>query len=109
MPKRRDLAKFLRDFGEDDLAERALTTTDEEMDRIAILGAHYAFSDVAMEYGGSMGGERALALAALDVLEGSGRDLRRARNQAELSGGRPEELDQEEVERIRAVRRSAPQ
>jgi hypothetical protein len=55
------LANYLRSYGEDDLAERSLRTTDEELDRIAILGAHYAFSDVAMEHGGSMGGARALS------------------------------------------------
>jgi hypothetical protein len=31
-------------------------TTNEELDRIGILGAHYAFSAEAMERGGSMGG-----------------------------------------------------
>ena len=108
MPKRRDLANFLRSYGEDDLAERSLVTTDEELDRIAILGAHYAFSDVAMEHGGSMGGARALSLAALDVLEGSDRDLRRTRSRAELNAGMPEELDEEELERLRIVRLTAP-
>jgi hypothetical protein len=56
VPKRRELANFVRSYGEDDLAERSLMTTVEELDRIAILGAHYAFSNVAMEHGGSMGG-----------------------------------------------------
>jgi hypothetical protein len=109
MPKRRDLAGFLRSYGEDGLAERSLTTTDEELDRIAILGAHYAFSDVAMEHGGSMGGARALSLAALDVLEGSDRDLHRTRSQGELDMGMPEELDEQELERLRMVRLTAPQ
>jgi hypothetical protein len=107
MPKRRDLANFLRSYGEDDLAERSLTTTDEELDRIAILGAHYAFSDVAMEHGGSMGGARALSLAALDVLEGSGRGLHLTRSQRELNAGMPEELDEQELERLRMVRLTA--
>jgi hypothetical protein len=56
-----------------------------------------------------MGGMRALALAALDVLEGTDRDLRRARNQAELNWGWPEQLDEQELERLRAVRLTAPQ
>ncbi len=42
--KREDLANFLRSYGEDDLAERSLMTTDEELNRIGILGGHYAFS-----------------------------------------------------------------
>lgn len=107
--KRRDLANFLRDYGDDDLAERSLMTTDEELNRIGILGAHYAFSDEAMEHGGSMGGARALSLAALDVLEGTDRDLHRTRSQAELNNGWPEELNEQELERIRVVRLTAPQ
>lgn len=108
-PTRRTLANFLRSYGEDDLAERSLTTTDEELDRIAILGAHYAFSDVAMEHGGSMGSARALSLAALDVLEGSGRDLHRTRSEGDLNAGMPEALDEQELERLRMVRLTAPQ
>lgn len=106
--QRETLANFLRLFDEDDLAQRALTTTDEQLTRIRILGAHYAFSEQAMEQGGSMGGERALSLAALDVLEGSGRQLRRARTPVELLDGRPDELDKSELERIRVVRLTAP-
>jgi hypothetical protein len=109
MPKRRDLANHLRDYGEDDLAARALTTTDEELDRIAILGAHYAFSDVAMEHGGSMGGMRALSLAALDVLDGSDRDLHRTRSPGELNSGSSPKLSEQELERLRMVRLTAPQ
>jgi hypothetical protein len=109
MPQRRTLAKMLRSYGEHDLAERSLVTTDEELDRIAVLGAHYAFSEVAMQHGGSMGGARALSLAALDVLEGSDRDLRQTRSQAELSWGLPETLDHDEVEQLRMVRLTAPQ
>jgi hypothetical protein len=86
-----------------------LTTTNEELDRIGILGAHYAFSAVAMEHGGSMGGARALSLAALDVLERTDRDLRRTRSQGELNAGMSEELDEEELERTRVVRLTAPQ
>src|SRR5437764_11762250 len=48
LPKRRASANFLRSYGEDDLAGRSLLTTEDESDRIAILGAHYAFSDVAV-------------------------------------------------------------
>jgi hypothetical protein len=61
-----------------------------------------------MEHGGSMGGARALSLAALDVLEGSDRDLHRTRSQGELNAGMPEELDEQELERLRMVRLTAP-
>ena len=108
MPKRNDLSNALRDYGEDDLADRVLVSTDEEMERIAVLGFHYAFSAVAMEHGGSMGGARALSLAALDVLDGTGRDLCRARSSQESSWGLSPELSEHEVERIRAVRSTAP-
>lgn len=107
--KRGDLANFLRSYGEDDLAERSLMTTDEELNRIGILGGHYAFSDEAMEHGGSMGNARALSLAALDVLEGTDRDLHRTRSQWELDAGLSEELDEQELERICVVRLTAPQ
>lgn len=106
--EREVLAKFLRSYGEDALAEHALVTTDEELDRIGIFGGHYAFSREAMAYGGSMGGARALSLAALDVLEGTDRDLRRPRSDQELHHGMAEELDEDELERIRVVRLTAP-
>lgn len=109
LPKRRASANFLRSYGEDDLAGRSLLTTEDESDRIAILGAHYAFSDVAVAHGGSMGGARALSLPALDVLDGSGRDLHRTRSQGELDAGMPLELDEQELERLRMVRLTAPQ
>jgi hypothetical protein len=57
--------------------------------------------------GGSMGGARALSLAALDVLEGSGRGLHLTRSQRELNAGMPEELDEQELERLRMVRLTA--
>jgi hypothetical protein len=110
MPKRRDLANFLpSSYAEDGLAERSLMTTDEELDRIAMLAAHHAFSDVAMEYGGSMGAAIALSLAALDVLEGSDRDLRRKRSHAELNAGMPEAWDEQASELFCMVRLTAPQ
>jgi hypothetical protein len=75
--QRDTLANMLRSHGEDDLAERAASITADELARIGRLGAYYAFSGDALALGGSMGGARALSLAAIDVLDGSGRDLRR--------------------------------
>jgi hypothetical protein len=73
---REALAGMLRQHGEDDLAERALSLSDDELARIGTLGAYYAFSEDAIALGGSMGGTRALSLATIDVLENTGRDLR---------------------------------
>jgi hypothetical protein len=61
--QREVLASMLRSHGEDELAERALSLTDDELTRIGTLGAYYAFSEQAMALGGSMGGTRALSLA----------------------------------------------
>jgi hypothetical protein len=55
------LASMLRQHGEDDLAERALSLSDDELARIGTLGAYYAFSEDAVALGGSMGGTRALS------------------------------------------------
>ena len=80
------LSRMLREHGEDDLAERALALSDDELARIGTLGAYYAFSEDAMALGGSMGGSRALSLAAIDVLEGTGRDLGLSRTEWERGG-----------------------
>jgi hypothetical protein len=87
---RETLAGMLREHGEDDLAERALFFSDDELARIGTLGAYYAFSEDAMALGGSMGGTRALSLATIDVLEDTGRDLRWSRTEWELQSGRPD-------------------
>ena len=63
---------MLRQHGEDDLAERALSLSDDELARIGTLGAYYAFSEDAMALGGGMGGTRAVSLATIDVLEDTG-------------------------------------
>jgi hypothetical protein len=85
--RREVLADMLRSHGEDDLAERALSLTDDELTRIGELGAYYAFSEQAMASGGSMGGTRALSLATIDVLETTGRDLRWSRTERERAMG----------------------
>ena len=74
---REALANMLRQHGEDELAQRALSVSDDELARIGTLADYYAFSEDAMALGGSMGGTRALSLATIDVLEDTGRDLRR--------------------------------
>ena len=107
-PTREQLAHhFLPQYGEADLAERVLTITDVELERIGDLGAYYAWSEEAFELGLGMGGTRALCLATIDVLEGTMRCLRQSQSQQELEWGTPErsaaELTQEHLLRRRAA------
>lgn len=76
---------MLRSHSEDELVERALSATDDELARIGRLGGYYAFSEDAM----ALGGTRALALAATDVLERTGRELRWSRTERERDPDRP--------------------
>ncbi len=78
--------------------------TDDELTRIGTLGAFYAFSEQAMAFGGSMGGTRALSLAAIDVLESTGRDLRWSRTERELEFGSADDWTEVDVARDRALR-----
>jgi CDI immunity proteins len=101
------LAGMLRKHGEDDLAERALSSSDDELARIGTLGAYYAFSEDAMALGGSMGGARALSLATIDVLEDKGRDLRWSRTEWEREGSSFDRFAEGDVVRDRELRRHA--
>jgi CDI immunity proteins len=105
--KREVLAGMLREHGEDDLAERALSLSDDELARIGTLGGYYAFSEDAMALGGSMGGTRALSLATIDVLEGTGRDLRRDHSEREVAWGMSVKPDANERAHDRELRRHA--
>lgn len=87
---------FLPQYGEVDLAERVLTITDAELDRIGELAAYYAWSNDAIELmGGSMGGTRALCLATIDVLDGTMREPRQSQSLQELEWGALERSDVE--------------
>jgi hypothetical protein len=106
---REHLANMLPQHGEEDLAERVLTITDAELERIGELAAYYAWSVEAFELGLGMGGTRALCLATIDVLEGNMRELRQTGTQGELKMGlTPElsdvELAQEHSLRLRATK-----
>ena len=105
--ERAGLAGMLRSHGEDGLADRVASLTDDELTRIGRLGYYYAFSEDALALGGSMGGGRALSLATIDVLEDSGRDLRRNRTDFELAWGWSEEPDASEQAQDRELRRHA--
>lgn len=101
------LAGMLRAHGEDELAERAASLSDDQLARIGTLGAYYAWSEDAAKLGFGMGGARALSLATIDVLEDTGRDLRRHRSAADVSQGFSEEPDANERARERELRRHA--
>jgi hypothetical protein len=101
---RRDtLARMLRSHGEDELAERVLSATDDGLRRIGELGGCYAFCKRAMATGGSMGGARALSMATIDVLEVTPRDLRWPRSELERGMGWYD-LSDAEFARDRALR-----
>lgn len=104
---REALARMLRTHGEDELAERALSVSDDELTRIGRLGAYYAFSEHAMALGGSMGGTRALSLATIDVLENTVRDLHLSRTERERDGGSFDRFARGDAVRDRALRADA--
>jgi hypothetical protein len=101
------LARMLRSYGEDDLADRVASVSDDELARIGTLGGYYAFSEDAIALGGSMGGARALSLAALDVLDASGRELRRHHSQSQVRSGMSVGPDAQERRQDRELRRHA--
>lgn len=105
--QRDTLAGMLRTHGEDVLAERIASITDDQLARIGRLGAYYAWSEDAYELGSGMGGTRALSLASIDVLEGTGRDLRRHHSDQELAWGLSEEPTADERRADRELRRHA--
>ena len=73
---RRTLVSSLLAHDECDLVERVRSVTDDELNRIAEVAKHYAFSsDHAHPSGGGIGTTRAISLAAVAVLEGSSREL----------------------------------
>jgi hypothetical protein len=98
---------FLPQYGEANLAERVLTITDGELDRIGELAAYYAWSQDALElFGGSMGGTRAMCLATIDVLEGNMRDPRLSQSLQESRWDTPKP-DSIQLEQEHSLRRSA--
>ena len=101
------LAGMLRQHGEEELADRALSASDDELARIGTLGAYYAWSDDAIELGGSMGGTRALSLASIDVLEDTRRDLRLSRTEGERWGSSFDRLAESDRVMDRELRRHA--
>ena len=105
--QRDTLAVMLRSHGEDDLADRTESFSDDQLARIGRLGAYYAWSDEAIALGGSMGGARALSLAAIDVIEGTERELRRHHTEAEIAHGLSDRPTPDERAADHALRRHA--
>jgi len=101
---RETLGSMLRSHGEDDLADRTPSFTDDEMARIGTLGAYYAWSEDAFALGSGMGGARAIALATIDVIEGNQRDLRWHHSKEEVEAGLSREPDAREREIDRSLR-----
>ncbi|MGB9184437.1 MAG: contact-dependent growth inhibition system immunity protein [Solirubrobacteraceae bacterium] len=101
------LAGMLRQHGEDALAERALSLSDDQLARIGTLGAYYAWSEDTTVLGGGMGGARALSLATIDVLEDTGRDLRYSRSEWEREESPVERFAEDDAVRDRELRRHA--
>ena len=108
--KRDTLAVMLRSHGEDELAERVGTLTEDEMARIGRLGAYYAWSEdaLALDGRGSMGGARALSFATIDVIEGTGRDPRHSRAWNSSEGPDPIERNRDRELRLRAAEKQRP-
>jgi hypothetical protein len=104
---RETLAGMLRQHGEDDLAEQALSLSDDELARIGTLGAYYAFSEDAIKLGGSMGTGRALSLASIDVLQNTGRDLRVSRPGRERDASTLDRFADRDIVMDRELRRHA--
>ena len=100
---------MLRQHDEDELASRAHSVSDDELARIGTLAAYYAFSEDAMALGGSMGGARSISLAAIDVLENTGRDLRRSRTERELEQTSLDVWAEVDAVRDRELRRHSPE
>ena len=95
---------MLNQHGESDLADRALSLTDDELARIETLGASCALSEEeALELGDS----RALSLASIDVPQSTGRDLRLSRADWERQEDLFDGLAKHDVVLDRELRRHA--
>jgi hypothetical protein len=77
--ERTSLAEDLWRYGEDDLWKRVLTASDQTMEAIGRRAMDHLLHGQALPSGGSMLISKALALAAVEVLEGVERPLRRSR------------------------------
>ena len=80
MADRAGLAEALASFGEDGVAERVRGASDEEVfSALAAASKYYTSEEYALPSGTSMILDKALALGAVEALEGAPRELARKR------------------------------
>ena len=75
--QRNTVVRCLLAHDEQELVERVPSVTDAELKLIGERADYNAFSSKDATRNGSMGTSRAVSLAAVDVLEGDSRELRR--------------------------------
>jgi hypothetical protein len=81
--ERKDLAQDLWAYGEDDLAVRALELNDLEIGRVGVIAGRLLMDDeYATPSGSSMLLAKACAMAAVEVMEGKRRPLKRERRRS---------------------------
>ena len=76
---RSHVERQLRAYGEDAVAAKLSSISDEDCARIGKRAFDYACMPTTKKSGGGMLLDKALALAAVEVIEGAPRELRRRR------------------------------
>jgi hypothetical protein len=87
--QRSTLVRMLLAHDEQDLIERVPSMTDDQLQRIGQRAGYLAFGSEDAQRYGSMGGSRAISVAAVEVLEGAPREL--CRDVGERQGPAAEE------------------
>jgi hypothetical protein len=97
---REDLAHDLWSYGEDGLAQQVESLPRDEMEAIFERAWYYAMApEHAAPSGGGMLLSKALALAAVEVIEGRPRELERMRRRPGFAKDRPHISHREAVEK----------
>jgi hypothetical protein len=74
---RNDIERQLRSYGEDAIASKAAGLTESDLVRIGERAFDYACMPTTKKSGGGMMIAKAIAHAAVEIIEGSPRELRR--------------------------------
>ena len=77
--RRELLAEVLWEYGEDELAERALRLSEWQLTRVQRLTVWHELHDPEPTTGPKLSGGRLMARAMIDYIEGSNRDTKRLR------------------------------
>lgn len=77
--KREVLAEALWEYGEEDIAEHVLQTSDDDLDRILELTALHRLNDPEPDDGPKLTNARIMARAAIEFFERRPRDTKRRR------------------------------